>query len=819
MASSESRKAKVQILALPSGAVLLPGVTIRIPTGARVLDGLEVGAEIGLVPRLRTTINSGYLSNNFDFNKVLDVGVLAKINEMHGSSLVVETISRLQILDFPLVDEKKDKPASQALVKVEITNDIDGSFDTTELEDIKRAAAKWLGVKRGLVIKTSLPNTRRAAGGLADLLSAILPLTFEEKVIVLRSVNIQDRIDVLKTVSKRLDKVTKPGSRELVLRQQLNDAENKTKAKGEDEDELDDLGKKLENVDLGEDGRKIVDRELKRLKRMHPSQTEYQVSRNYLETLAEIPWGVYTNDHMDANPVEKARKILDQDHYGLEKVKKRLLEYLAVLNLKQKRGNQEVVSDDNKPKIMTMDKSPILLLVGPPGVGKTSLAKSVAKALGRKFHRISLGGVRDEAEIRGHRRTYVGAMPGVLVQALKKVGAMNPVILLDEIDKVSQNNFHGDPSAALLEVLDPEQNHTFTDHYVNFPVDLSKTLFIATANDLNDIPAPLFDRMETIPIEGYTHSEKLQIASTYLLPKQRENNALDNSQIAVPAPTLLKLISGYTREAGVRNLDRQLGSLCRAKAVESLDSKDTYNPEVAPEDLDKYLGRPPFVADHLNDEVDEYVDSVSGRILCRHTYGVVNGLAYMGSGNGGLLMFEVTSMPGNGHLKYTGHLGNVISESAELALSWVRSNAFALGLTESPTVDVLAGLDLHLHAPGGAIPKDGPSAGVAMTIGIISCLAKKEVPRNIAMTGEMTLRGKILEVGGIREKLLGAQSAGIKKVILPFRCRRVVEEECLFLNEKDGVEHMDVVYGKYLWDVLAEVWPEEKFPMALESSL
>lgn len=369
----------------------------------------------------------------------------------------------------------------------------------------------------------------------------------------------------------------------------------------------------------------------------------------------------------------------------------------------------EVHHITSKDDVLTLDKSPILLLVGPPGVGKTSLAKSVAHALGRKFHRISLGGVRDEAEIRGHRRTYVGAMPGLLAQSLRKVGVINPVILLDEIDKVSKSNFHGDPSAALLEVLDPEQNHTFTDHYINFPIDLSKTLFIATANNADDIPGPLLDRMETIYLEGYTYMDKQRIAQNYLIPKQIKNNGLENDQISITEDAVLKIATNYTREAGVRNLEREIGTVCRGKAVEFSKSVSEHKEHgfvkvVDTNDLQRYLGVEVFEDDMVDDEVDMYVDK-GGERRRRHTYGVVNGLAYMGSGNGGLLMFEATKMPGHGGLKTTGQLGSVIAESAELSLSWVRANAFKLGITSSPEEDVLNNIDIHLHAPAGAVQR------------------------------------------------------------------------------------------------------------------
>ncbi|ANB11715.1 ATP-dependent Lon protease PIM1 [Sugiyamaella lignohabitans] len=614
----------------------------------------------------------------------------------------------------------------------------------------------------------------------------------------------------------------------------------------DDEDGLIKLEQTLNSLNLPDEGRKIVNRELKRLKRMNANQAEYQVCRTYLETIAELPWNNFDNDQLDNSVIAKARQIFDVDHYGLEKVKKRLLEYLAVVYLKQQQqqkekkelpkpatsvstvtaasGGTSVPAESeskpspvpapaiNQPITQTLhkEKAPILLLVGPPGVGKTSLAKSVAHALNRQLYRISLGGVRDEAEIRGHRRTYVGAMPGILAQALRKVQVMNPVIVLDEIDKLSQGNTgtSGDPSAAMLEVLDPEQNYSFVDRYINFPIDLSQVLFIATANTTDTIPRPLLDRMETIYIDGYTYLEKQHIAENYLIPKQLAYNGLEKGQYIVPPEVIDYIATRYTREAGVRNLERELGTLCRGKAVEQLEnlnnkilSKAVTPTAITIEELPKYLGLEKFQDDVVNDEVDEYV--VAGETKHRHSAGLVNGLAYMGSGNGGLLVFEATTMPaGSGNLKLTGKLGEVISESAQIALSWVRSNASRLGLPS----DVLKNIDIHLHAPAGAIPKDGPSAGVAMTLTLVSLLRNKEVPRDIAMTGEITLRGKILPVGGIREKLLGAHLAGIRKVILPHHSAKTVRDECAFLKDID----MEIVYVKYIWDVFAYVWPDEK---------
>lgn len=512
--------------------------------------------------------------------------------------------------------------------------------------------------------------------------------------------------------------------------------------------ELDELKKKLRDAKLPAEVNKTAERELRRLQKMMPMNQEYQVTRNWLETLSEIPWAAFTDDRLGPDTLTRARKQLDDDHYGLDIVKKRLIEYLAVLRLKQSvnddaaerlqieaknKAAQEYDEQDNNqvakveaslPK-PTVDKSPIMLLVGPPGVGKTSLAKSVATALGRKFHRISLGGVRDEAEIRGHRRTYVAAMPGLIVQGLRKVGVANPVFLLDEIDKIGMASVHGDPSAAMLEVLDPEQNHTFQDHYVGMPIDLSKILFIATANNLENIPAPLLDRMEMIYLPGYTQLEKRHIALQHLVPKQIRANGLADEQVTFNKEVVSKIIESYTRESGVRNLEREIGSVCRAKAVQYAEAKDaghldSYRALLTVEEIEDILGIEKF---------EEEIAEKSSRP------GIVTGLvAYSSGGNGSILFIEVADMPGKGRVQLTGKLGDVLKESVEVALSWVKSHAYELGLTSEPTADVMKDRSIHVHCPSGAIPKDGPSSGIGQAIALISLFSGKPVPPTMAMT-------------------------------------------------------------------------------------
>ncbi|KAF2754587.1 ATP-dependent protease La [Pseudovirgaria hyperparasitica] len=600
----------------------------------------------------------------------------------------------------------------------------------------------------------------------------------------------------------------------------------------EETSEIDELKKRLDEAKLTPEANTVAQRELQRLQKMNPAQAEYQVCRNYLENLAEIPWTKKTPDNLNAATLSRARQQLDDDHYGLEKIKKRLLEYLAVLRLKQavtedidgrlkkltenlnkdvkaqeeenaENGKQpqqpvDLQSGEEERELLErkhmIDKSPILLLVGPPGTGKTSLAKSVATALGRKFHRISLGGVRDEAEIRGHRRTYVAAMPGVVVNGLKKVGVANPVILLDEIDKLGQSNFHGDPSAAMLEVLDPEQNHSFTDHYVNIPIDLSKVLFIATANSLETIPPPLLDRLETIQLSGYTTLEKRHIAMQHLLPKQITTNGLTPPLVSISDSVLDKIITSYTRESGVRNLERELGSVCRYKAVEYADAKDAdtpqaYTPTITESDLDTILG------------IERFEEEIAERSA---RPGVVTGLvAYSTGGQGSILFIEVADMPGSGRVQLTGKLGDVLKESVEVALTWVKAHAWELGLTASPDEDIMKNRSIHVHCPSGAIPKDGPSAGLAHTIALISLFSGKAVPPTLAMTGEMSLRGRVLPVGGIKEKVIGALRAGVRTVLLPEGNRKDARD-----LPREVQEGLGISFVGGIWEALREVWPE-----------
>ena len=514
--------------------------------------------------------------------------------------------------------------------------------------------------------------------------------------------------------------------REFYLRQQLRAIQEELGEVDPQQAETNELRQKIEEAGMPEDARKAAERELDRLAKVPQASPEYSVIRTYIDWLVQLPWNKATTDHID---IKKAREILDEDHYDLEKIKDRIIEYLAVGKLKNRLTG------------------PILCFVGPPGVGKTSLGQSIARAMGRKFVRLSVGGVRDESEIRGHRRTYIGSMPGTIVRAIRDAGTRNPVVMIDEIDKVG-SDYRGDPQSALLEVLDPEQNNSFRDHYLDLPFDLSQVLFVCTANTLDTISGPLRDRMEIIELSGYTELEKMQIAKRYLIPKQRKANGLKETQAAISDPALRTIISDYTREAGVRNLEREIGTVFR-KIARKVAEAPRYKGRIKPENLGEFLSKARFYS-----EVKKRVASV----------GVSTGMFYTPVG-GDILFIETTVMPGTGKLVLTGQLGDVMKESAQAAVSFLRSRSGELGLPD----DYFAKHDLHIHVPAGATPKDGPSAGIALATAITSLLTGTKVDPDVAMTGEITLTGQVLPIGGLREKVLGAKRAGIKKILLPKR--------------------------------------------------
>jgi ATP-dependent Lon protease len=543
--------------------------------------------------------------------------------------------------------------------------------------------------------------------------------------------------------------------REFYLRQQMRAIQEELGETDPQLAETNELRKKVDEAQMPEDVKKAADRELERLSKVPTASPEYSVIRTYLDWLVQLPWSVSTSDQID---IAKARAILDEDHYDLEKIKDRIVEYLAVGKLKNKLTG------------------PILCFVGPPGVGKTSLGQSIAKAMGRKFVRLSVGGVRDEAEIRGHRRTYIGAMPGTIVRALRDAGTNNPVMMIDEIDKVG-GDYRGDPQSALLEVLDPEQNNSFRDHYLDLPFDLSRVLFICTANTLDSISGPLRDRMEIINLSGYTEFEKMQIAKRYLVAKQKKANGLKESQVVLADTALKQIIVDYTREAGVRNLEREIGTIFR-KIARKIAEDPKYKARVKTENLVDYLSKPRFY------------NEVKRRTA---TVGVATGLAYTPVG-GDILFIETTAMPGTGKFTLTGQLGDVMKESATAAISFLRSRSRELDLPE----DYFAKHDLHIHVPAGAVPKDGPSAGVSIATSIASLLTGIKVDPEVAMTGEITLTGQVLPIGGVKEKVLGAKRAGIKKVVLPRRNEIDLEDV-----PKEVRDTMEFAFADELSDVFA----------------
>ena len=576
------------------------------------------------------------------------------------------------------------------------------------------------------------------AGTLADMVASTINSVPEEKQKVLEIQDVKARLkEVTRLVNHQLS-VLELGNKiqsqvkgdmdksqkEYYLRQQLKAIKEELGESDETQVEIEEYRAKIAEKNLPDEARKEAERELDRLSRMHPSSAEYTVASTYLDWITALPWHEETEDTVD---IKKAQKILDDDHYGLEKPKRRIIEYLAVRKLKPE------------------SKGPILCFAGPPGTGKTSLGQSIARALGRKFHRISLGGVRDEAEIRGHRRTYVGALPGRIIQGLRRAESKNPIFMLDEIDKVG-SDFRGDPSSALLEVLDPEQNFSFTDHYLDVPFDLSKVMFITTANILDTIPPALRDRMEVLMLHGYTLDEKLKIANRYLIPRQRDEHGLKAKQIKFNQGAVKQIVTGYTREAGLRNLEREIANICRGVASKIATGK-AKSVTIKVDDIHGYLGPIRFTSE------------TKARVT---TPGVATGLAWTPTG-GELLFIEATAMKGKKGLTLTGQLGDVMKESATAALSFIRANAKKLKVDE----DFFDRHDLHIHVPAGAIPKDGPSAGVTMLTALISLMTNKTIHKDLAMTGEITLRGQVLPVGGIKEKVLAAHRAGIKEIVLP----------------------------------------------------
>ncbi|MDP6401273.1 MAG: endopeptidase La [Candidatus Marinimicrobia bacterium] len=667
----------------------------------------------------------------------------------NSKSAIVQGISRVKILDYTSVDPYyraaihtlDDEPLENELELEALSNNLRQSFS-----ELMNVAPNLTEEHTGMLSNIQKPNR------LTDRAISLMTVPNKEKQEILEELNIKIRIEkALTLISREMqriklgeeiqsevhDEISKT-QREYYLREQMKTIK---KELGEDEGsvELKEIEDKIKAAKMPEDAEKVALKELERLSRIPTQSPEYNVSRTYIEWLADLPWSDSTKDRID---LKEALKILDEDHYGLDKVKERIIEYLAVRNLKQKKDPNGSV------------RGPILCFGGPPGVGKTSLGRSIARAMGREFVRLSLGGIRDEAEIRGHRRTYIGALPGRIIQSIKKAGKNNPVFMLDEIDKLGAD-FRGDPSSALLEVLDPEQNHSFSDHYLEVDFDLSNVMFISTANYQDAIPPALRDRMEILDFSGYIEDEKVQIAKRHLVPKQLEENGLTSKEVTFHEGSIKELIRSYTREAGVRNLEREIANVLRKVARKHVEEK-TNKIKITKTKVSDYLGAPRF-----HSELAERTTKP----------GVVTGLAWTAAG-GDILFVESTLMKGKGKLTLTGQLGDVMKESATAGLTYVRSHAEDFGI--DPNFNETS--DIHVHVPAGAIPKDGPSAGVSMVTSLVSLLTKKPVKEKVAMTGEITLRGNVLPIGGVKEKVTAAHRSGITEVILPDLNRKDLED-------------------------------------------
>lgn len=719
---------------------------------------------------------------------IFRMGTVAHIKQMlklpNGTiRVLVEGLRRARILSY----EQEEPYFAVRVEEIEEQRDVEDN----ETEALMRTALNHFEQYIRLSRKVS-PETLTAVmdidepGRLADAIASHMALKIRDKQAILETVDVKARLEKLleilnnerevleleRKIGLRVKKQMERTQKEYYLREQMKAIQRELGEREGRAGEIEELREKLKKFDAPQNIKEKIEKEIDRLEKMPATSAESAVIRTYIDWLFALPWTQRTEDNLD---LAHAEKVLNEDHYGLEKVKERILEYLAVQNLVGKL------------------KGPILCLVGPPGVGKTSLGRSIARALGRKFVRVSLGGVRDEAEIRGHRRTYVGALPGRIIQGMKNAGTVNPVFLLDEIDKMAMD-FRGDPSAALLGVLDPEQNHAFSDHYIEEPYDLSQVLFIATANTTHTIPRPLLDRMEVIHLSGYTEVEKLHIARDYLLPKQMKEHGLGKDKLQVHDEALMKIIRRYTREAGVRNLERQLATLCR-KAAKLIVSGEKKRVVVTPNTVETYLGKPKY-----RYGVAEKKDQV----------GVATGLAWTEAG-GDTLSVEVSVLPGKGKLTLTGHLGDVMKESAQAAFSYIRSRWQVLGIDP----EFHEKTDVHIHVPEGAIPKDGPSAGITIATALASALTGRPVSREVGMTGEITLRGMVLPIGGVKEKVLSAHRAGLKTVVLPKENEKdlddvpeTVRADLRFVL----VEHMDEVLKVALKDevVAPPAWLKER---------
>lgn len=753
------------------GIIVFPGMTVNLDVGRdksinAVNAAMQLDKKILLVTQRDAETADPKREELYNYGVVAEIKQLLKLPS-GAIRILIQGLERAELtslIDAPFKDTYLEGFAMPvASVEPE---------ENSETEAMRRVLLqsfeKWLvtGKKVTTEVMLSFKNIT-TAGEIADIIAGYLTISIDEKEELLELADVKERMHKLhtflckeleiaeleKNITQEVRKQIEKNQREYYLREQIK-VINKELGEGDERQaEVDEYKKQMEGRDLPPEVADKINKELDRLYKMPPMMAESGVIRNYVETLLALPWGIYGKDNFD---LKHAEKVLNKDHYGLEKVKERILEYLAVRAL-TKSG-----------------KGPILCLVGPPGVGKTSLAQSVARAIDRKFTRMSLGGVHDEAEIRGHRRTYIGAMPGRIIHGMQTCGVMNPVFLLDEVDKMS-SDFRGDPASALLEVLDPEQNNTFSDHYVEIPFDLSQVFWIVTANTVETIPPALLDRMEVVQLSSYTEDEKVKIAELHLLPKERQNNGLTAKTLSITEDALRMIIRGYTREAGVRNLERKIAAVCRKTALRIVNG-EAKSAKVTAKNLHKYLGKVIYLEDDVSLEA---------------AAGICTGLAWTRVG-GELLKVEVVACKGKGHLALTGQLGDVMKESAQAGYTYIRSRADELGLDK----DFYETTDIHIHLPEGAIPKDGPSAGITMATAMISALTGRKVKKNLAMTGEITLSGRVLPVGGIKEKFLAAHRYGVKTIIMPAKNEQDLEELPANVRAKMHfipVKHMDEV--------------------------
>ncbi|MCP4402643.1 MAG: endopeptidase La [bacterium] len=743
--SEDSFPQELAILPL-KGTVVYPGLALPLIIGRNrsiqlIDDALTGNKTIGVITQKDPKVQDPALDEMYGVGTAVSILKMVRVSE-RDIRVVVQGISRIEIEEFIATE-----PYYRAKI-LQLEEKEEGDLTMEALEgNIKELFRKVVELSPQVPSElTTMITNLTKAGMLADFVTSSLNIPVEEKQDVLETLDLPKRLErVMEILSRELQVLelgqkiqsqVKEGidknQREYYLREQLKAIQQEL-GETDDQTDIEELRERLEKAQLPEEAEKTAQKELERLKRMHPSAAEYTVSRTYIDWLLELPWNQHTEDNLN---ISEAQTVLDEDHYDLEKVKKRIIEYLAVRQLKKDM------------------KGPILCFVGPPGVGKTSLGRSIARALGRKFVRMSLGGVHDEAEIRGHRRTYIGALPGRIIQGVKKAESNNPLFMMDEVDKLG-SDFRGDPSSALLEVLDPEQNFSFSDHYLEVAFDLSKVMFIATANVLQTIPPALRDRMEILELPGYTEEEKLMIAKDFLIPKQLTEHGLDTEQLQLMDDALKAIISSYTREAGVRGLEREIARVCRGVAKEIVEgSRESlcFSGEL----VHTYLGPVKFFP-----EVAERTAEP----------GVATGLAWTPTG-GDIIFVEAAIMPGKKTLTLTGQLGDVMKESAQAALSYIRTKYHELGVEQNFYEEG----DIHIHVPAGAIPKDGPSAGVTMFTALTSLLTRRPIRNDVAMTGEITLRGTVLPVGGIKEKVLAARRAGIRTVILPQKNEKDLEE-------------------------------------------